>query len=1062
MEKEIIYPRFISDKPLGKDLLEGGSHDKIAESISKYIENDSTGIKLIGLEGSWGSGKSNVIEILKNKFLKNQYQFFVFDAWGHQEDLQRRAILEEITFSLIESKTLPEMTTIDTHDKQKKEILWKDLLKDLLARKREIRSKEIPHLSTGLILLISMLIMTPIFKAIGDSFGSKLVLKILITSLPLIVCSTWICCLWRKNKITLSDLYAVYNNKKLENTVFESISENEPTVSEFRKWMNHLSRDLATNEKKLVIVIDNMDRLLPIKVKALWSSIHTFFAECNYPNIWVIVPFDREQIRDAFRDQNFENIEKTNHFINKTFSGIYRISPPILTDWHKLFELKYKEAFSETENDEYDFVKSTFDLTQKDITPRHIISFINDIVSEKKLVGCEVSLRYIAVFSAFKKEILQDPINQILNPTYLGPVENLFREDAKLSDSIASLVYNLPYESAKQITLIQHLKITLREGNLNVINEYAKQRFFLEMLEKVINQEEVQLDNAITTIGSIDKDLIKNLNPKKLEVIWEILLGKQLTQNLNHQVFTQHLKLLFINSTLDKKERIVKYFVNQISNFKEFNGRSFYNSLFEFESFIINQGYSIDMISVLTPMSKTPEIFLNYLGAAGKYFTKYKLTCNEKELMDFIITKIPTELPKLNNIKYLTSTFDLSKVVEKIEQSISNEEITKDNLIQVFDIYKTISKSTPLKLISDSEILSLCNSVDSTSKEYFELAAMRLSRGKDFDYDYDSGKLNGILDTTDESLINELSTRIEWYKDLDELIDDSIDNDFPLLIATVKKIILNSSENSRLNIEDKLAKSVNIIETFSIEYPELISFYDDWSESAQENINKENVAKVISDTLLIENLVKIDNDLSKHVISCFTDHLELLSVEQWLGGLKDENSFYIQVVYNLIIGNKLKNIPDNLVSAYKEYLLLIAKGQIQIKANVSKNTIIEKINKNKLKPTIKNVRDAFINDINISPDIFRFFANMLIEDGKLEDKPDDVARRILTPVANDNECLKIILNNADYFSNIIVNAADDSSDIKDLIKRKLKTSVNDELLSSFAKRINIEIDQDEL
>jgi hypothetical protein len=423
MKKETLFPKFISDRPLGKDLFEGGSHDKIAESISHYIDNDCTGIKLIGLEGSWGSGKSNVIEILKNKFLKDSYQFFYFDAWGHQEDMQRRAILEEITFSLIESKTLPERTTIENFQNEKKQILWKDLLKDLLARKREIHSKEIPHLSNGIILLISTLILTPIFKTIGESFEGKLVIKLLITSLPFIIFLIWFGILLWKKKISISELYAVYNNKKLENTIFESISEIEPTVSEFRKWMKHLSHDLVANNKRLIIVIDNMDRLLPIKVKALWSSIHTFFAECNYQNIWVIVPFDREQIKDVFQDQNLDNIEKTNHFISKTFSAIYRISPPILTDWQRLFELKYKEAFGDTENVDYDIVKSIFDLTHKNITPRNIILFINDMVSEKKLVGCEVNLRYIAVFSAFKKEILRDPVTQILSPTYLGPLK---------------------------------------------------------------------------------------------------------------------------------------------------------------------------------------------------------------------------------------------------------------------------------------------------------------------------------------------------------------------------------------------------------------------------------------------------------------------------------------------------------------------------------------------------------------------------------------------------------------------------------------------------------------
>jgi hypothetical protein len=620
----------------------------------------------------------------------------------------------------------------------------------------------------------------------------------------------------------------------------------------------------------------------------------------------------------------------------------------------------------------------------------------------------------------------------------------------------------LPYESAKQITLIQHLKNTLREGNLQVINEYAKQRYFLEMLEKVISQEEVQLDNAIKTLGSIDADLIKNLNHQRLEVIWEILFGKQLIQNLNNQIFADYLKLLFSNVSSDKKDRFAKYFVNQISNFKEFNGRSFYNSLDDFESFTQKLGYPIDISSFLELKIKSPEIFLNYLSVAGHNVSKYKLTCNETELIDHIIAKIPSSLGKLNNLKYIASSFDFNKVIKKIEQTISDGEITKDNFLQVFDLYKSLSLNRPIKILSDSEIETLCESFNSLSKEYYELISMRLARGNDFDLSYEYGKLNGILDQTDETLINELSKRVEWYKDLDELIDDAINHDSPLLTATIKKIIYNNpTENSVLDIKDKLSKSANIVETFSINYPDLINFYDGWSSYAQEDINKENVVKLITDINLIEYLVKVDNDLTNHIINCSVDHLDLISVEQWLLAFKEDKAFYMQLIYWLLYSNKLKNLPDNLITAYKEYLILIAKGQMQIKVNTIKNYIIQKINKNKLKPTIKNIRDTFINETNITPAIFSFFANMLIEDGKLEDKPDDVTRRILTPVANDNECLKLILNNADYFSNIIINAADDSYDIKDIIKRKLKATSNDELLSSFAKMININIDQEE-
>ena len=60
--------------------------------------------------------------------------------------------------------------------------------------------------------------------------------------------------------------------------LYETLSEDEPTVYEFKTWMQDISDVIKEKgQRKLVLVFDNMDRLPAEKVKELWSSIHTFF-----------------------------------------------------------------------------------------------------------------------------------------------------------------------------------------------------------------------------------------------------------------------------------------------------------------------------------------------------------------------------------------------------------------------------------------------------------------------------------------------------------------------------------------------------------------------------------------------------------------------------------------------------------------------------------------------------------------------------------------------------------------------------------------------------------------
>ena len=143
MENNEQFPRFIPDKPTGDDVFEGKSQSHLANSICKYIlSNDSNASsekwqmpRIIGLEGKWGSGKSNVVENIKKHLDGEGYHTFTYDAWGHQEDLQRRSILETLTNDLIENKVLGGRVEIKMRNGESNKAEWKDQLSLLLSNK---------------------------------------------------------------------------------------------------------------------------------------------------------------------------------------------------------------------------------------------------------------------------------------------------------------------------------------------------------------------------------------------------------------------------------------------------------------------------------------------------------------------------------------------------------------------------------------------------------------------------------------------------------------------------------------------------------------------------------------------------------------------------------------------------------------------------------------------------------------------------------------------------------------------------------------------------------------
>lgn len=67
---------FLVDKPMGEDLFISKSQTKMAEIISENVINNPE-FKIIGIDGDWGTGKSNLVELIKKK-LQGTHEFFIY------------------------------------------------------------------------------------------------------------------------------------------------------------------------------------------------------------------------------------------------------------------------------------------------------------------------------------------------------------------------------------------------------------------------------------------------------------------------------------------------------------------------------------------------------------------------------------------------------------------------------------------------------------------------------------------------------------------------------------------------------------------------------------------------------------------------------------------------------------------------------------------------------------------------------------------------------------------------------------------------------------------------
>ena len=310
------------------------------------------------------------------------------------------------------------------------------------------------------------------------------------------------------------------------------------------------------------------------------------------------------------------------------------------------------------------------------------------------------------------------------------------------------------------------------------------------------------------------------------------------------------------------------------------------------------------------------------------------------------------------------------------------------------------------------------------------------------------------------SFVEAVAGRLEYFADYGDLILGLLSWSTPLLKSTLQSLTLEPRQSSRISIERVLPHFDDICESLEVQPNAFLNRLDGWVELAREKVSADNIADVVSQPGFFDSAIQSDTELADFLIATMATHLATLQIDIWREILSDESSYYFRVVVSLLKARRLKMLPDDGIAAYKEALTNAASGAIGVlDDSVGWDVIYDRVNKNKLKAAIKDIRDLFIGSETIDCPRFRMFVDMMVDHGDLTGRSGDVARRILTPVAAETSCLKIISDRRYFFSKLVEAAGDDGYDFKEIVRRAADTASEDEALIEFAEMIGVAPDE---
>ena len=246
-----------SDTESKEDYLNFG---EVSQIVTEILETEAMLPVSIGIFGNWGAGKSSLLNLIEQQIKPDEWIVIKFDAWLYQGfDDARTALLETIANHLIQAA------------KNKETILQKS--KNLLARIDGLRLAG--WLAEGAALAAGF----PTFGLVSKIFGTAQ------NALDGIQDAT------ESKQVVETGKEIVDSGRKL---IAPQKQQTPPQqIDEFRKEYGEILQDLG---KKLVIVIDNLDRCLPANAIQTLEAIRLFLF---LNRTAFIIAADEEMIRHS-------------------------------------------------------------------------------------------------------------------------------------------------------------------------------------------------------------------------------------------------------------------------------------------------------------------------------------------------------------------------------------------------------------------------------------------------------------------------------------------------------------------------------------------------------------------------------------------------------------------------------------------------------------------------------------------------------------------------------------------------------------------------------------------
>ena len=815
-QQEANDPGFylLPDRPIAPDKKEDVrfGHQQLANAVFELLKNAEPPFT-VGLYGKWGVGKTTIASLVKDLACNDNFKCLFFDAWKYERDSLRRQFLIELDRQVF-NKRLGYKEKLNQALSKPEKVSIGDYIK-------RVFSNVVPR-TVGIltILLVLAFIASTFFNKNKDvstilnlAFQLGLVgtlVSFILSSFEVIKGST------QSNRTDSAEGF--------EDHFLEAIGEPE------------------LKDKKLLVVVDNLDRVEDSKAVSILSDIKTFLSrDGNEYKVLFLIPCDDQALRlqlSAIYGEGFD----TDEFLRKFFNLTIKIPKFIDLDlFNYVRDLLVTSGVSEFQSNPD--LEGVIIYALRD-NPREIKQFINSLIPqillarERKLDSILKNPAFLAKLLIIRQkfpilyEILEERSLRSQISLDTDEIVNLYKAELKLKQWDEEKDAEKISREAKRFEVFNSLTFGINEKNIDIfltLRQSEEERKIPEWRSLVLALEDGQKEDAekifaqiksdekVQVLDSLLKSYLEKLKagPSLINLLATILpIAEKEKQELkyffeaaaNHFPFGQDLAKVYQqfdpsdifsfwypNTTQSKRQKIIGPFVGLFA-ISQGDG-----------SPAIEDDYAL---SLLEAINQDPNIFSPFRASLKQYLENtyfhhpYLAQLNSEDARKSFITENA-------GAKYVDSLVkDDFEDVDDLKSALSFWRALKlqDGAV-VNSVKKYRELFTSFSATTEEEKLALCEGLYALSKKYSNVL--------------NSEEIDGTLVTEISTLSASLGSYYDQLPAVRSKIIDLIDF-FAVIVKNTNKNILGSKIENFIQESDNeslLKISKQKMKDWTVHYP---------------------------------------------------------------------------------------------------------------------------------------------------------------------------------------------------------------------------------------------------